>query len=101
MTHELLTGDGDPPNDWEDGWISGKYISFRRPIGDDKYRCVVIEQGGEYGDGKESRPVEVWTVDLPQDMILMNWKSEGETIGEGVGLTEGAEIALEYMESDN
>lgn len=100
MTHPLLTGDRDLPGEWRDAFISGTYISFKRPDDGDKDHYIVIEQGGEYGDGKESRPVEVWSVTMPAGRILMNWKDAGNTVGEGTGMSEGAGIALEYMEDD-
>lgn len=100
MTHPLLTGDQSPPGEWTSAFIGGSYISFRRPAGDSEDHYVVIEQGGEYGDGKESRPVEVWSATVPEGRILMNWKNAGDTVGEGVGISEGAAIALDYMEDD-
>lgn len=97
MTHALLTGDQDPPGEWSDGWIGGGYVSFKRPTTGDKEHHVVVEQGGEYGDGAEARPVEVWTVTIHENRILMNWKGASDAVGEGIGMSEGAEIALEYM----
>lgn len=109
MTHELLTDEKDAPGDWEQGWIGGGYISFRLPAGqgpngsipDDEEHHVVIDLGGDRDAGEEERPVTVWTVTYPHEHILQNYRSVGEVIGEGVGISEGARIALEYMEDTN
>lgn len=101
MTHDLLTGDEDPPGEWEDAIIGGGYISFRHPTdADDEKHYVVIQIGGDHDDPEEERPVEVWTVDMPDSRILMNYRDSGEVIGTGVGISTGAEMALEYMRGE-
>jgi len=98
-THTLLTDEQDPPDPWETGWIGGDYISFRRPTDqEDHVHYVVISVGGDRGEAHESRPVEVWAVTIPEGRILRNWKDAGDTVGEDTGMSNGAVIALEYMQ---
>lgn len=90
---KLIKGETELPNSWDVGWIGGNYISFRtdKGVSEREVHTVVIDE-------TEENAVEVWTVDIPEGRILMNWKDSGVQVGTGDDMIEGAEIALEYME---